>query len=102
MVDLTTLLPANPGYDKLQSMLEADMNGGDYEDGTPQYTPRATPAGKNNNDDNEEFEQARPARTSRVTEDEPRQSRKPAPVDADADEDVDEILAAIQARRNRG
>ncbi len=102
MVDLTTLLPANPGYDKLQSMLEADMNGGDYEDGTPQYTPRPAPAGKNINEDNEEFEQARPARTSRVTDDEPRQPRKPAPVDADADEDVDEILAAIQARRNRG
>lgn len=50
MVDLSTVLPKNPGYEKVEAMLEADLTGGSYSDpvtstnttSTPDPTPAAT------------------------------------------------------------
>lgn len=105
MIELTTLLPKNPGVEKVQAMLNADLNGEDYQepgrqnrDETPK--PAAKPAA---------------ARKPVMEDDEPpftpdpkpaAPAAKPAPAKAAAaDEgssDVDDMLAAIRARRKAG
>lgn len=108
MVDLATLLPANPGEDFVRTRLNADLNGEDLEEGSGKPAPRK-PAAKN--DEDEEF----------VPKAKPAAAKKPAPADDDGDDtpapapkakpapkaaaedsgdsSVDDMLAAIRARR---
>ena len=98
MIELATLLPKNPGEEKVQALLNADLNGesvenGDDDDETPApakadkkpaakvaaETPAPVKAGKKPVVKDEEAEEA---------------------ADADATTDVDAMLAAIRARRN--
>lgn len=93
-VDLSTLLPKNPGIDKVRSLLNADINGGS-EDGDGDSFDQPPPAAK---------QPARAAATQREIE---KPAAKPAPTAQAADEDdadggnsdMDAMLAAIRARR---
>jgi hypothetical protein len=103
MVDLSTLLPANPGEEFIRTRLNADLNGEELEEGSG----RPAGKGKGRGEENEEFE-SKPA---------PKKAAKPAPVDEDdapapapakkaakpaedeGDSSVDDMLAAIRARR---
>lgn len=95
MIELTTLLPRNPGFDKVKAMLDADLNGEDFEDSNGSATPVAA---------------AKPAKAAK--EDAPAKPKKPAkPAKDEAEEsedgdgaaltDVDAMLAAIKARRKQ-
>lgn len=92
MVELKTLLPKNPGREKIQALLNADLNGEDYQEGNAS-APRATPT---------------PTRKVAVLEEDDvpfdggSKVAAPAPkpvVSSDAEEAVDDMLAAIRARR---
>lgn len=105
MVDLATLLPANPGEEFIRTRLNADLNGEDLEEGSGKPAARK-PAGKDADD--EEFETARKpaAKAKPAVEDEdeevaPAPKAKPAAKAAASDDDssVDDMLAAIRARR---
>lgn len=111
MIELKTLLPKHPGVEKVRAMLDADLNGGDYQDDS-----------RRGNDDGDEEEEtprrtaAAPAARSApvravkpaVEDDDPpfdpdpKPARTAAPKSAAVDEgssDVDAMLAAIRARR---
>ncbi len=95
MVVLKTLLPKNPGKEKVQALLDADMNGEEYvEDGSTSSKTASAPA-------------AAPAARKPVAEDEdtpvkPAAKPAPAPAASAGDEaDVDEMLAQIRARRQK-
>lgn len=102
-IELRTLLPRNPGVEKIRAMLQADLNGEHYEDEeggqrqrpaesapTPRPAPRPAPA-----DDDEPPFDVTPQRSAARP--------APAPVAAPAagggDTDVDAMLAAIRAKR---
>lgn len=89
-IDLSTLLPKNPGEDKVQAMLDAEMNGEEYSDGQSNSTP-----------DVDDDEPSTPAPVSRPAP----VAAKPAPVatsdDSDSDASVDDMLAQIRARRKK-
>lgn len=95
MIELTTLLPKNPGLEKVQAMLNADLNGEDYQDGKP----------SGGNRDNEEFVPVKPKAPKPKVEDEDlpfTPSKAPAAKATEGEEgssDVDDMLAAIRARR---
>jgi hypothetical protein len=107
MIELATLLPKNPGDVKVQALLNADLNGesvdesGTEEDDAPAKPAAKKPAAKiaaKSADDDDEEEQA-PAKTV---------VKKPAAkvvAEADTDDkamtDVDAMLAAIRARKNK-
>jgi len=96
MVELKTLLPKNPGVEKVQALLDAHINGGEYTEGGDS-TPAAAPAPR----------AAAPAPAARrtVVEDDD------VPFDGgtkvastpraavDSEEEVDDMLAQIRARR---
>lgn len=106
LTDLTTLLPKNPGLEKVQAMLNADLNNENFEDG--------------DNSDSDESDEEAPAPkakptpkptakpTKKVVDEEeapaPKATKKAPKADESDDEagmtDVDEMLAAIRARRN--
>ena len=44
MIELSTLLPKNPGLEKVQAMLDADLNGGSYSENGSDEKPAAKPA----------------------------------------------------------
>ena len=111
MVDLATLLPANPGEDYVRTRLNADLNGDDLEEGSGAPSKGKKAPAK---DDDEEFENVRkpaakpaPAKKAPVVEDEEAEPAAPAPKKAAAkpaaedegDTSVDDMLAAIRARR---
>lgn len=94
MIELDTLLPKNPGVEKVQAMLDADLGGGDYSEGgksedDEEFVPR-TPAKKPAPRDEDDTPPAKPA---------PKAPPKPAAGDDDGDSDVDAMLAAIRSRR---
>lgn len=79
-VDLSTLLPPNPGYDKVSSMLTAALSGVAYsEEGTSDSADASAPA-----------EQAAPQKEA-----------EPAPPAAEFTEESDDILAMIRNRKNK-
>lgn len=83
-IDLTSLLPKNPGLEKIQAMLDADVAGGDFDDSpAPAAAPAPQPA-------------RRPAPAAPATP-------APAPLapaqSGDDADDLDDIIAAIQERR---
>ena len=103
MIELASLLPKNPGVEKVQAMLNADLNGEDYQE--PGRQSRAS-------DDEAPVAKAKPVagKKQAVEDDEPPFTPDPKPVAkpaakpavAAADEgssDVDDMLAAIRARR---
>lgn len=100
MTDLASLLPKNPGLAKVQAMLNADLTGEDYQDG------------KQRGGDDEDFVPAKPkASKPAISDDDPpfEPSNKPASKPAapaastdNGDADVDDMLAAIRARRAAG
>lgn len=112
MIDLATLLPANPGEDWIRTRLNADLNGEDIEEGSGRP---AKASKKPTVDDDEEFETSKPSKASKkpaaeVDEGEEetapppksvKASRAPKPVADDGDDDhsVDDMLAAIRSRR---
>ena len=93
MIELTTLLPKNPGVEKVQAMLDADLSGGDYQDGSK------SASGKKDDED-EEF-----APTQKAAAPAPKPAAKePAAEKASSDDEsggseVDDMLAAIRSRR---
>lgn len=98
MIELATLLPKNPGVEKVQAMLDADLNGGSYSDnGFDQETPAskpAAPARKPAASTDDDDVPATPTKTAAPAE---------APEStAGGSSDVDAMLAAIRARRAAG
>ena len=95
LIDLSTVLPKNPGFDKVEAMLQADLNGEDYSEGDSddggftQKSSKSAPAAKSRPAPVAEEDDAPPARTV----------SKPNPSAAASDTDVDDMIAAIQARR---
>lgn len=94
IIDLSTLLPKNPGLEKVEAMLQADLNGESYDDDSPanssnrtqpKPTTRPVPVVYDGEDDSD---YTPPSRV--VT--------KPNPV-VSSDSDVDDMIKAIQARR---
>jgi len=101
MIELTTLLPKNPGEEKVQALLNADLNGESVEDASEDdETPAPAKA--------EKKPAAPVAKAAKAdTNETPAKPKKPAVKDEDAEEanaeattDVDAMLAAIRARRN--
>lgn len=94
LIDLSTVLPKNPGFDKVEAMLQADLNGEDYSDegDNSTFTQKSKPAAAKSKPaaaDDDEDNYTPPARTV----------SKPNPSPAASDTDVDDMIAAIQARR---
>lgn len=98
IVDLVTVLPKNPGVDKVRELLNADINGGDNEEF--EQKPQRAPA----------MSSSKPASrpdTKRVEEDDseddvpaPKSSvSKSAPKESAGDSSMDDMLAAIRERR---
>lgn len=91
MIELATLLPKNPGVEKVQAMLDADLSGGDYNDGSK------SSGGKKDEDDGEEFAPAPKAAPAKAAA--PAPAPKAAASDEESATEVDDMLAAIRARR---
>lgn len=97
LIELSTVLPKHPGIEKVEAMLQADLNGEDYSEGDGDsddggFTQKAKPAAK----------PSKPAKPAADDEDDAPTTRpisKPAPAAAASDTDVDDMIAAIQARR---
>lgn len=99
MIELKTLLPKNPGEEKVQALLNADLNGESVEDADSDDAEE-TPAPK--------AAAAKPAAKPAATPaaEKPAAPKKPAAKveeedDSEAMTDVDAMLAAIRARRQK-
>jgi hypothetical protein len=102
MIELKTLLPKNPGVEKVRAMLNADLNGEDYQDeGRKESSGDSEPAPR---------VAARPAPARAAApadeDDDPPFEPDPKPVKAvkaavteEGSSDVDAMLAQIRARR---
>lgn len=101
-IELTTLLPKNPGVEKVQAMLNADLNGetvAEGDDAGEEAGEEAAPAKPT----------AKPATTVKPASFQAgaKKEAKPAPKQAEGEDesgastDVDAMLAAIRARRNK-
>jgi hypothetical protein len=84
MVDLATLLPKNPGVEKVQAQLDAEMNGEEYDDGAFKPTKSAPKTTKDEDDDLPFV----PTTKAPVTE-----------AAEEKDDSVDDMLAQIRSRR---
>ncbi len=87
MIDLSSLLPAQPTLEKVESMLEAALTGTTYEDSTAATATPASPA------------VASPA-VPRMVEVEATSEIQPAPA-AEFDDESQDILAKIRNRKNK-
>jgi len=100
MIDLSTLLPKNPGVEKVQAMLNADINGGDVdEDDDAPTPPVATKSVSKKPVVVDEDDEDVPA--PRVNSLPPKSTKQAAQAEesASSDEDVEAMLATIRARR---
>lgn len=94
MIELLTLLPKSPGVEKVQAMLDADLNGGSYSENGFDDKSASKPA-----------QSSKPAQTESAA---PVAVVKPAKATPDSAEttggssDVDEMLRAIRERRQAG
>jgi hypothetical protein len=86
LAELSTLLPANPGREKVEAMLEAALTGGEYVDDNDSASSKPAAAPK--------AEAAPAPKKEEVTED-----TSSADSDDSGDADGEDILAAIRARR---
>lgn len=96
MIDLSTLLSKNPGFEVTQAKLNADLNGEEYKDPgkAPVKPAAAKPAVKPSFDEEDEAEVVVPTVAKPVVK------ATPTPtVDVDEASDVDDMLAQIRARR---
>lgn len=99
LVDLSTLLPANPGLEKVEAMLEAALTGAEYTEGDSDSKPART---------------SKPAKAAKADADEDdvpfdtddKPAAKAAAVEESADgesgeydDEADQILAQIRARQ---
>lgn len=120
LIDLSTLLPRDYGYEKVHNMLSAHLNGEDYvEDGEDEAPKKASkpaakaPARKVDDEDEDEMPVRKASRQVReaVDEDEDEDEEEVAPpkkaakapakaVVEDEDEDEDDIFEKLRARRN--
>lgn len=82
MVDLSTLLPSNPGLEKVETMLEAALTGASYEDDSSSSTPAAATA------------ESTPAATTT-------ESATAEPPAGEFTEESDDILTIIRNRKNK-
>lgn len=87
LVDLKTLIPANPGLEKVQRMLEAHLSGEDYNDGKPTQSGESNESGSDANESGESNESGSDDTSAVSTS---------TPV---AQEDEDLILTQLLARR---
>lgn len=98
LVDLGTLLPKDLGYDKVHAMLEAHLNGGDYDDDEvdedESEAPKASKASKQTEDEGEDAPP--PSKTAKA----PKASKVEESSD-DGDDDDDDILAKLRERRRK-
>ena len=87
LVDLSTLLPANPGYDKVHAMLSCHINGEDYvEDGKP---------AEESNTSKSSNTETRASASSQAHVDE---NEKDDSTDGSEDNSTEDLLAAIRRR----
>jgi len=87
IIELDSLLPQNPGYEKVESMLEAALTGASYEESTGAASTTSTDSSSTSDNDNSSVSTTtESSTTTSATEDE-------------YDEDADAILAQIRARR---
>lgn len=86
LTDLSSLLPKNPGLEKVQAMLNADLNGEAFDDGF-----------SDNKKSGGDFE-APPARAAAPAAKAAPAVTNDAP-ESTGDEDVDDMIATIRARR---
>ena len=94
MIDLATLLPKNPGVAKVQAMLDAEMNGEDYQD----------PSVTDNTPDQDHPIVSKPivtAPSKDVDWEDKKAASTPVASNDAAGEDVDDMLAQIRARRKK-
>lgn len=91
MIDLSTLLPQNPGEEKVSAMLASALTGAAYADESPKSSKSSKPTSTASDDDNEPAPVA--AKVSK-----PAAPKVEAPSDDD-DSEADEILASIRNRR---
>lgn len=89
LIELSTLLPKNPGIAKVEAMLEADLNGGDFEDDDDDTTPKSAPSTSRAPSRSDDTDDTPP----------PKPTPRPTPAPASSDAEVNEMIAAIQARR---
>lgn len=102
MVDLSTLLPAHPGSEKVEAMLEAALTGAEYTDGASSSDDDDTPVVKAPSRKTAALAAA--LRGGDDDEDEAPVVKKSAPVvaesdDSDDEDEADKILKQIRARR---
>jgi hypothetical protein len=90
-IDLNTLLPKNPGVEKVRALLNADVNGGSADEESFEQPAATAPRLSKPNAQATREEIETPTRTV----------AKPAPAQAASDDssDMDDVLAAIRARR---
>lgn len=96
LTDLSTLLPKNPGVEKVEEMLEADLTGG---------TVAASTANVAESDEEESFTPARATPVVAPTKPAASVAKPVAPVQTttDTDPDAEDVIAKIRARRaNQG
>jgi hypothetical protein len=87
MIDLSTLLPANPGEEKVAAMLTSALTGASYaDDSSKGSSKKATPSASRDADDAPATVAAKPAPTASTPS-------------ADDEDDGEEILAMIKNRR---
>jgi hypothetical protein len=95
LIDLTTLLPKNPGMEKVQAMLNAELNGEEFKEDK---------ADNGFSDNSDGLAAPRTTKAAPAASAAPAKITKPAAPAAEeeaagGDADVDEMLAAIRARR---
>ncbi len=89
MIDLSTLLPQNPGEEKVSSMLAAALTGSSYTDDSKSNSSKASDDAGDSDDDMSSYKKAPATKsTPKVTE-----------PDDDSDDEADEVLAEIRNRR---
>ena len=104
MIELHRLLPKNPGFDKTEALLAADVSGEDYQDSEESSTP-PPPVQKRGStmvpeDDGDDVPAPAPKRP--VTESAPKRAPAPPAASADGDDEDDaEVAAMLQAIQRR-
>ncbi|TFH10488.1 MAG: hypothetical protein E4H14_02385 [Candidatus Thorarchaeota archaeon] len=98
MIELATLLPRNPGFDKVKALLDADLNGEDFSESDSESAP--APAATKVS--------SKPTKPAKDDAETPAKPKKPAKSEEAEDgedggpmTDVDAMLAAIKARRKQ-
>jgi hypothetical protein len=99
MIDLSTLLPASPGEERTRNLLNADLNGEEFEDGGKGAKAKKE---AQNADDFAPAPKSKAKAASSNEDDVPFEPSKAKATPAAAtDGDVDSMLAAIRSRRTQ-